>query len=37
VLGGYIAGEQELSGGARRLAYLRLSEFGLRVRGALGD
>jgi hypothetical protein len=36
VLGGYIAGEQELSGGARRLAYLRLSEFGLRVRGALG-
>lgn len=37
VLGGYIAGEQELSGGARRLAYLRLSEFGLQVRGALGD
>jgi hypothetical protein len=36
VIGGYIAGEQELSGGARRLAYLRLSEFGLQVRAALG-
>jgi hypothetical protein len=37
LLGGYIAGEQDLSGGARRLAYLRLSEFGVQVRAALGD
>ena len=35
LIGGYIAGEQELSGGARRLAYLRLSEFGVQVRAAL--
>ncbi|HMA34566.1 MAG TPA: hypothetical protein VKY74_08800 [Chloroflexia bacterium] len=35
LLGGYIAEEGELSGGARRLAYLRLSEFGLRARGVL--
>jgi len=33
LLGGYIAEEAELSGGARRLAYLRLSEFGANVRG----
>ncbi len=33
LLGGYIAEEPELSGGARRLAYLRLSEFGASVRG----
>ena len=32
LLGGYIAEEAELSGGARRLAYLRLSEFGANVR-----
>jgi hypothetical protein len=35
LIGSYIAGEQELSGGARRLAYLRLSEFGVQVRAAL--
>ncbi|MGI8685262.1 MAG: hypothetical protein ACR2MO_09280 [Acidimicrobiales bacterium] len=35
LLGTYIAGEAELSGGARRLAYLRLSEFGVQARGAL--
>ena len=35
LIGGYIAGEQELSGGARRLAYLRLSEFGVQVRAVL--
>ncbi|MDQ2806288.1 MAG: hypothetical protein M3Z04_05125 [Chloroflexota bacterium] len=33
LLGGYIAEEPDLSGGARRLAYLRLSEFGANVRG----
>jgi hypothetical protein len=35
MLGGYIAEEPELSGGARRLAYLRLSEFSNSVRGVL--
>lgn len=36
LLGGYIAEEPDLSGGARRLAYLRLSEFGANVRGVAG-
>ncbi|MGI8588023.1 MAG: hypothetical protein ACR2M0_10105 [Chloroflexia bacterium] len=31
LLGGYVADEGELTGGARRLAYLRLSEFGSRA------
>jgi hypothetical protein len=35
LLGGYVAEEAELTGGARRLAYLRLSEFGERARGTL--
>ncbi len=35
LLGGYVAEEEELSGGARRLAYLRLSEFGAQARQAL--
>ncbi|HUS15367.1 MAG TPA: hypothetical protein VM536_10170 [Chloroflexia bacterium] len=35
LLGGYVAEEGELTGGARRLAYLRLSEFGQDARTAL--
>jgi hypothetical protein len=37
LLGGYVAEEAELTGGARRLAYLRLSEFGERARATLAD
>lgn len=35
LLGGYIAEEDDLTGGARRLAYLRLSEFGAWARQVL--
>src|SRR5262249_27434578 len=35
LLGGYLAEEEDLVAGARRLAYLRLSEFGKQARAAL--
>ncbi len=35
LLGGYLAEEEELTGGARRLGYLRLSEFGKQARETL--